>query len=360
MQQKCNNLMQQCCINKNIAYICQKFNKMTRRDVIKQGGLAALAFALPSSLKALIKYNPMTDIKQFDVIIVGGSYSGLSAAMALGRSLRSVLIIDGGLPCNRQTPHSHNFITQDGEKPGVIAEKAKEQVLKYDTVKFLNDFVVSSKKTKRGFVVSTQKGEDFDAKKLVFATGIKDTMPDINGFAECWGISVVHCPYCHGYELKDKNTGIIANGERAFHLAMLVKNLTKDVTILTNGKADFKEEQKQKFSKHSIEIIETKIQEIEHDKGYVKNIVFDEGKKMSFEGLYASIPFTQHSTIPVELGCELTELGYIKVDHFQKTNISGLYACGDNSSMMRAVANAVYTGNVTGAMANAELCNEIF
>src|SRR5690606_408454 len=138
--------------------------------------------------------------KNFDVIIIGGSYAGLSSAMTLGRALRNVLMIDSGKPCNRQTPHSHNFITQDGEEPGTIAEKAKAQVLKYDTVKFLNDLAVSGKKTENGFVIATETGKEFATKKLVFATGVKDIMPGIKGFSECWGISVIHCPYCHGYE----------------------------------------------------------------------------------------------------------------------------------------------------------------
>lgn len=302
----------------------------------------------------------MNDGKNFEVIIIGGSYAGLSAAMALGRSLRKVLIIDSGLPCNRQTPHSHNFITQDGEKPAVIADKARAQVLKYDTVKFLNDIAVGGHKNENGFEVITQKGQTFMARKLIFATGIKDSMPDIKGFAECWGISVVHCPYCHGYELRDVKTGILANGERAFHIASLVDNLTTNISILTSGTPQFSEEHFAKLDKHQIKIIETKVVEIEHDHGQIKNVIFADGTQIDFKALYAAIPFTQHSAIPVTLGCELTEQGYIKIDGFQKTTIDGVYACGDNSAMMRSVANAVYSGNLTGAMVNRALTEELF
>src|SRR5690606_26609566 len=143
----------------------------------------------------------MANNKHFDVIIIGGSYAGLSAAMALGRALRNVLIIDGGSPCNRQTPHSHNFITQDGEKPHIIAEKARTQVLQYPTIKFITGIAHSGFKTEFGFTITTKANETFEAKKLIFATGLKDNMPDIKGFSECWGISVIHCPYCHGYEV---------------------------------------------------------------------------------------------------------------------------------------------------------------
>jgi len=301
----------------------------------------------------------MTDNKN-EVIIIGGSYAGLSAAMALGRSLRKVLIIDSGLACNRQTPHSQNFITQDGEKPAVIAQKAKEQVLKYDTVKFINDLAVRGKKTPDGFIITTQSGEEFEAKKLIFATGIKDLMPDIKGFSECWGISVIHCPYCHGYEFRNQKTGIIANAERGFHLASLVNNLTNDITILNLAKTDFDTVQIEKLNKNRINIVENKVVEIEHNNGQITNVVFDNGSKTAFDAVYAAIPFIQHSDIPVALGCELTEQGYIKIDQFQKTTIDGVFACGDNSVMMRSVANAVYSGNLTGAMVNKELTDERF
>src|SRR5689334_3705559 len=144
----------------------------------------------------------------FDVIIIGGSYAGLATAMALGRALRNVLVIDGGNPCNKQTPHSHNFLTNDGKTPKEIASLAKQQVRMYSTVSFLDGFATAGLKTTSGFEVQTQAGEVFTSKKLVFATGIRDVMPSIPGFAESWGISVLHCPYCHGYEVRHQKTGI--------------------------------------------------------------------------------------------------------------------------------------------------------
>ncbi|WP_430611711.1 NAD(P)/FAD-dependent oxidoreductase [Flavobacterium sp. JP2137] len=297
---------------------------------------------------------------KFDVIIVGGSYAGLSAAMSLGRSLRNVLIIDSGFPCNKQTPHSHNFITQDGEKPGVIAAKGKAQVLNYKTVKFHKGLVESGKKTENGFEVITDNGEKFTAKKLVFATGIKDIMPDIKGFSECWGISVIHCPYCHGYEVRNMKTGLLANAERAFHLSSMISNLTNDLTIITNGKADFTSEQFNTLDKHRISVVENEVDEIVHENGYVKSILFRDGSIRNLEAIYAVVPFKQHCEVPAILGCEVTAFGHIKVNDFYKTTIEGVYACGDSTAMMRSVANAVSAGNMTGAMVNKELTDEHF
>lgn len=302
----------------------------------------------------------MTDNKNFDVIIIGGSYAGLSSAMALGRSLRNVLIIDGGQPCNKQTPHSHNFLTQDGKTPKEISTIAKQQVEKYETIKFYEGLAISGTKTEHGFEVTTNENDKFTAKKLIFATGIKDTIPDIKGFSECWGISVVHCPYCHGFENREKNTAIIGNGAKAFHLISLVSNLTDKITILTNGKADFDADQIAKLKTHKIKIVETKISELENKKGHIENVVFNDNTKLPFDVAYGIVPFLQHSDIPQKLGCELTEHGYIKVDNFQKTTVESVFACGDNSVIMRSVANAVYSGNLTGAIVNGFLSQAQF
>lgn len=279
--------------------------------------------------------------------------------MSLGRSLKDVLIIDSGLPCNRQTPHSHNFITQDGETPAAIAAKARGQVLAYKTVSIVDGLAVSARKTHDGFTVTTQAGQEFESGKLVLATGIKDIMPPIQGFADCWGITVVHCPYCHGYELRGARTAIMAKGDKALHLVALVGNLTDDITLLTS-KATLNSEQLKKLSNHKIPIIESEISEIAHQAGHVKSVAFADGSREKFDAIYAAIPFVQYVDIPSELGCELTESGHIKIDQFQKTTVDGVFACGDNSSAMRSVASAVYSGNFVGAVINRELTEERF
>jgi thioredoxin reductase len=334
--------------------------KINRRTAIRQGSFALAALAVPYPLILMTKSDLMKDHKNFDVIIIGGSYAGLSAAMALGRALRKVLLIDSGRPCNRQTPHSHNFITHDGEKPAVIAEKARSQVLNYSTVKFHNDLAVSGKKTENGFSVTTQAGTVFHAKKLIFATGVRDIMPEMKGFPECWGISVIHCPYCHGYEVKGRRTGILANGNMAFHYAQLIRNWTKDLTVLTNGAADFSPEQMEKFSRHHIRVIEKEIAGLNHKNGHLSEAVFKDNSVFELEAMYSRPAFEQHCKIPEALGCEMTEQGLLKVDMFQKTSVPDVFACGDNTSMMRSVANAVSAGNIAGAVVNNGMLEEEF
>lgn len=302
----------------------------------------------------------MTDKNNFEVIIIGGSYSGLSAAMSLARSLRSVLIIDSEKPCNRQTPHSHNFITQDGHTPKQIAETARQQVLSYDTVTFHHGLVIHGEKTANGFSVKTEAGNLFTAKKLLIATGVRDLIPANKGFADCWGISVLHCPYCHGYEVHGKPIGLLGNGNIGYEFCKLISNWTKDLTLFTDGKSTLTEEQVKKINQHNIKIVEKEIAEFIHENGYVKYVLFKDGSQQDVTALFARVPFEQHCSVPAQLGCEITEDGYIKIDDFNKTSVAGVYAAGDNSYMMRAVAAAVAAGSKAGAMLNREMIEETF
>ena len=302
----------------------------------------------------------MEENKQFDVIIIGGSYSGLAAAMALGRALRKVLIIDSGKPCNASTPHSHNFLTQDGKTPSEIATLAKQQVQKYSSIAFFNDLATHGIKTKNGFEIMVASGETFYADKLIFATGIKDIMANIDGFAACWGISVLHCPYCHGYEVRNEKTGILGNGENGFELSKLISNWTNDLTLFTNGTSTFTEEQRQKLQQHHIKISEQEIERLEHSNGYIQHVTFKDGTKHFVQAIYAPAPFEQHCKIPGTMGCELIDEGYIKIDAFHKTTVDGIFACGDNVTRVRTVANAVAMGTTTGIMVNKEIILERF
>jgi len=302
----------------------------------------------------------MPDNNNFEVIIIGGSYSGLSAAMSLGRALRNVLIIDSGSPRNKQTPQSHNFLTQDGKTPNQISTLAKDQVSQYKTIKFYSGLAVSGTKTKKGFEIKTQVVDLFYSKQLILAKGMRDIMPDIKGFAECWGISVIHCPYCHGYEVKNEKTGIVGNGDYGFEFSRLVNNWTKDLTLYTNGKSTLTKEQTDKLRKHDIPIVEKEIDCFEHVNGQIQNIVFNDNSKTSITAMYARPVLIQHSEIAAQVGCELTEQGLVKVDMSQKTTINGVFACGDNSNSSKDIALAVSTGMVAGSTVNKEIIQEEF
>ncbi|MFD2935857.1 NAD(P)/FAD-dependent oxidoreductase [Spirosoma flavum] len=294
----------------------------------------------------------------FDVIIVGGSYAGLSAAMALGRSLRNVLIIDSGKPCNRQTPHSHNFLTRDGETPVQIAAIAQEQVLRYPTVSFLTDFATKVHSEPFGFAVETASCQQFNSRKLLLATGVEDLMPPISGFAECWGQSVLHCPYCHGYEVHGQRLGILANGEVAYEMVRLIQHWSTNLTLFTNGFATLTPDQRQLIDQLSVPIIETELTAIEHEQGQLKTLRFTDSSAHELDALYSRVAFRQHSDLAMQLGCDMAETGLITATEFGQTNVPGVYAAGDNSLLFRQVSIAVANGGKAGARLNGELVTD--
>ncbi|WP_266364099.1 NAD(P)/FAD-dependent oxidoreductase [Tellurirhabdus rosea] len=297
----------------------------------------------------------------YDVVIVGGSYAGLSAAMTLGRSLRNGLVIDSGLPCNRQTPHSHNLITHDGRTPGEIARIAREQVLAYPTVSFLTDKVITARREEDTFVLATENGVELSARKVLLATGVVDEMPDLDGFAPCWGVSILHCPYCHGYEVRGRKLGLLANGDTGYELTKLIQHWSRELVLLTNGPATFTDEQRDLIARLQVPVVESPVSRIDHENGQLRSVVFADGSRQPLDAMFTRLPIRQHHTLAEQLGCGLSTVpfpGLIEADEFGKTTVPGVYVAGDNSSPMRSVGVAISKGIMAAAWINRELIEE--
>lgn len=300
----------------------------------------------------------MTLPQNYEVIVIGGSYAGLAAAMTLGRSLRKTLVIDGGQPCNRWTPHSHNFLTNDGKPPLDILMEGKRQVAAYATVHFYEDYALNAQQQDDQFLITTNKGDQFLAEYLVLATGVKDQWPSIDGFEACWGKSVLHCPYCHGYEVKNQKTGILANGDMGYDFVQLISQWTSDITLFTHGKSTLSQDQTNLLHQRNIEVIEGEVVAFDHQEGQIQYMVMASGLRIPLQALYARVPFIQHSDLAEQLGCAINAQGYIEVDTFHQTSLPKVFACGDNSMPMRSVANAVAGGHFSGAIINKKLIKE--
>lgn len=299
-------------------------------------------------------------MKKYDVIVVGGSYAGMAATLALGRALRRVLLIDSGMPCNAATPFSHNLLTHDGRTPHEIASAASRNLKNYESVESIHGVVVHAGNTNYGFVVETGSGEKYLAKKLVFATGIADQIPDIPGFKECWGKSVLHCPYCHGYEVKQLPTGIFVDSNLVFDLIKLILHLADSLVVFTNGQDVLTEQQLTALARKNVRVETKPLAGLYHSAGYLSAVQLNDGSRLELNVIYAPRPFVQNSNIPNQLGCELSEEGYLKCDEKQRTSVPGIYACGDMCSKMRTLANAISTGTTAGMMVNKELAEEEF
>ncbi|MBT1687751.1 NAD(P)/FAD-dependent oxidoreductase [Dawidia soli] len=299
----------------------------------------------------------MSSTSTFDVIIIGGSYAGLSAGMTFGRSLRRVLIIDGGKPCNAQTPHSHNFLTQDGSTPREIATLAKSQVLRYPTVTFLDGEATQIINTGALFQVTTTSGRTFDGRKILLATGIRDRLPSIAGLKESWGISVLHCPYCHGYEVAGRRLGVLANGDTGYELAKLIGHWSKTLTLFTNGASTLSAQQQADIKKWGVPVVEQELTMLDGNDGYIREVVLNDGSRVALDAIFTRAPFEQPAIVQ-QLGVDFTEMNFIRIDEFGKTSVDGIFAAGDNSSPMRSVSNAVAMGTKAAAFLNRLLIDE--
>jgi thioredoxin reductase len=232
-------------------------------------------------------------------------------------------------------------------------------IQQYKTVEIVEGVATTAIDTGNGFTVQTASGQAFHSRKLILATGLKDIMPDIKGFEDCWGKSVNHCPYCHGYEYAHKATAILGNGDAGYSYAELISNWTKDLVVFTDGPSSFTDQQLAKINKHNVRVIESPVEAILHENGQLHQVYTKDGQLFNVSAIYNKPKTIQHSDIPQALGCEISEHGLIKVDEFRQTTVKGVFACGDNSSM-RSVAVAVSTGSVTGSTVNKALIEEDF
>ncbi|PJZ44399.1 NAD(P)/FAD-dependent oxidoreductase [Leptospira brenneri] len=294
----------------------------------------------------------MESSQTYDVAIIGGSFSGLSAALSLVRSLRKIIVIDSERPCNKNTPASHNFFTHDGMTPGEIRSQALSDLKKYPNFQLRISEVTKIEKKDNLYVLKGSGFEDIQTGKIIFATGLKDILPEIPGFSESWGKSVIHCPYCHGYEYVGNKTGLWMNETGVFEHSKFLKHWSKELTIYTNGPIQFSKEEQIQLENEKVQMVTEKVKALLHKEGQIFAIQLDSGKEVPIEALYTKLPMVQHSKLPEELGCNHLPSGHLEVSNLYETSVPGVYAVGDMASMFRSVAHAVHSGNIAGAMLN--------
>lgn len=298
----------------------------------------------------------MASFTAFDFLIIGGSYAGLSAALSLGRARHSVLVLDAGQPRNRTTPHAHNLLLHDGDAPADLAARARQQVAAYPTVQLLEARATTAEKLPNDtFQVTTDAHGTYSAPTLLLATGLRDELPPLPGFAECWGTSIIHCPYCHGYEVADQATGLLLNGELVGHMVAMLLNWTRQLTMFTNGPATFGPDVRAQLAAQSVGVEETPITTLLHTGAQLNGLGLADGRVWPLAVLYAGLPRLQASDLPAQLGCEADEQNLLRVDAQNQTSVPGVYAIGDNCSLGHQLAQAIGVGNRVGAERSRDL-----
>lgn len=285
---------------------------------------------------------------RYDVIIAGGSYAGMSAALQLARARRKVLVIDAGQRRNRFAASSHGFLGQDGRAPGDIAEDARRQLMAYPTVEWVSGTVINANKVADGFTLATSDGQCFDARRLLLATGVIDELPDVEGLAQRWGKSVFHCPYCHGYELEQGPIGVLATSEMSLHHALMLPDWGP-TTFFTRGVFEPDPEQRASLERRGVTMVPEHVERIEGDRA---DVVLANGRVVSIEGLFV-LPRTRvASPLAESLGCEFEDgpMGaFIQSDMTRETSVPGVFVCGDAAMPFGSVALSVGDGVRAGS-----------
>lgn len=295
-----------------------------------------------------------TDSAVFDTIVVGGGPAGLSAALVLGRCRRRVLVCDGGTPRNAAARALHGYLTRDGIPPLDLLRLARQELEQYGIVP--RQTTVSAVACRRhGFDVTIEGGEVVQARTVLIATGVRDNLPDLPGIVECYGTSVHHCPYCDGWEVRDKRIVVIGHGAAAAGLALSLKTWTAHVTICTNGRPRITDRHRAQLDAHGITVRARAIARVDHEDGHVRRLVMRDAETVACDAIFFTMGQQPQCSLAQELGCEFTKKGVVKTDHLGQTRIPGLYVAGDASHDVQFVIVAAAEGAKAGVAINKAL-----
>ena len=296
-----------------------------------------------------------------DVLVIGGSFAGLSAAMQLARARRRVLVVDAGRPRNRFAHASQGFLGQDGRSPDAILETARSQVLAYPTASFSRGEATHAAAVGDGFQIAFASGETVQARRLVLATGVIDDLPDIPGLRERWGRTVLHCPYCHGYEARDRRLGILAVGEASMHQALLLPDWSSDVTLFTNGAFEPSEEQRSALVARGIRVEKRPVSSLEGAGDSLAGVRVrgsDGEELVTIDALFTASRTRMASPLAEQLGCEFDDGPFgpvIRTDGKKATTVPGVYSAGDAARVPHNATFASADGVQAGISAHQSL-----
>ena len=270
----------------------------------------------------------------YDVLIIGAGSAGLSAALTLGRCRRRVLLADGGAPRNAPSGAVHSFFTRDGIRPAALLHLGHEQLTPYPSVEAKELKIKSLTKQPGGFQATGENGQgkpvQLTARRVLLATGVEDILPPLPGFRELWGSSVLHCPYCHGYEVRDQPLAVYGRGKAVVGLALLISRWSPDVVVVTDGPGHLTDYARQRLRRQRILVREEPIARLVGTaQGGMRCVEFTDGTFLERIALFLHPPQEQRSPLAAELGARITSKGAVWVDKTAQTTVPGLYAAGD-------------------------------
>lgn len=293
-----------------------------------------------------------------DVIIVGAGPAGLSAALMLGRCRRRVVVFDNGHPRNGASTALHGFLTRDGIPPPDFLALAREELRRYDTVSLRDVAVERAECQDSRFAVTLAGGERVVARKLLLATGVVDNLPQVDGFAELYGRSAYHCPYCDAWELRDQPLAVYGRGGRAVGLALELTQWSRDLVICSDGPSEIDDEGYARLARLAIAVHEAPVSRFEGRDGILSRIHFTNGTSVARRALFFTTGQSQRSQLLDDLGCEFNEKGTVRTGKYETTHLPGLFVAGDASRAVQWVIVAAAEGAEAAYAINTDLLKE--
>jgi thioredoxin reductase len=300
--------------------------------------------------------------EHYDVVVVGGGAAGLSAAITLGRALRSTLVVDAGEPRNAPAAGVHAFLSRDGVSPQELLAEGRGEVARYGGTVASGE-VVGAHPSGQGFEVAMRDGRRVTARRLLVASGLVDELPDIEGLRERWGRDVLHCPYCHGWEVRHRAIGILASGPRSVHQALMFRQWSANITFFLNDAVEPTEEEWEQLSARSISVVEGKVQAVEITDDAVSGVRLSSGTMLPVEAVAVGPRFEARSAVLESLGIKTEEhpwgMGrYVPAGPQGATEVAGVWAAGNVVDLAAQVMAAAAAGATAGAGINADLIAE--
>ncbi|WP_426006109.1 NAD(P)/FAD-dependent oxidoreductase [Paenarthrobacter sp. NyZ202] len=305
--------------------------------------------------------------KQYDVVVVGGGAAGLSAAVTLARALRSVLVVDAGEPRNAPAEGVHGFLSRDGMSPRELLAAGRDEVRKYGGEVLAGTAVAARSTTEPGlgtdpaFEVDLDDGQVVGARRLLVATGLSDVLPGIEGIQERWGKDVIHCPYCHGWEVRNASIGILGTGPLSMHQALLFRQWSPSITLFLNDLVEPTEEEWEQLAARSIAVVEGKVKSLEVTGDALTGVALESGTVIPVQAAVVGPRMEARSQVLESLGIEPAEHPMGVGHHVESTalggatSVPGVWVAGNVTDLTGQVVAAAAAGNMAGAVINADL-----
>jgi thioredoxin reductase len=304
-------------------------------------------------------YSPARE--PFDVIIIGGGPAGLNGALILARSRRSVVVIDSGAPRNAPAKAIHGLLGHEGTPPQELLRIGREELQRYGA-QIVEGEVVNANRDSDLLAVTLSSGQQMFSRRLLVATGVSDRLPNIAGLAERWGHDVVHCPYCHGWEVRDRVIGVLQTGPASLHQALLFRQLSESIVFFTNG-MELEQEHLEELQARSVKIVQGAVAAVEVSQDAIVGLRLEESRFQSCEVVAVATRMEAHAAFMARLGLIPDEHSagfghYIPADGLGRTSIPGVWVAGNITDLSAQVGGAAAAGALAGAQINAELVRE--